>query len=124
MQNYKKFFLFLLSFLVVLTGGFFAVKYAIIYRYNLKIQSLRAESAKIPAEKWDEKYKNADITGKKYKVVYVTCNGGEYSAAEYFKYAASKLGWEVKIFYYSLLGREEEFLNFDPDIVIISWFIS
>lgn len=123
-QNYKKFFLFLSSFSIVLIVGFFAVKYAIIYRYNLKIQSLRAESAKIPAEKWDEKYKNADITGKKYKVVYVTCNGGEYSAAEYFKYAAHKLGWEVKIFYHSLLGREEEFLNFDPDIVIISWFIS
>jgi len=53
-----------------------------------------------------------------YKVVFITCNGGEYNVAEFFKYAAEKRGWQVKV--YPFMGKEEEILAFDPDFIIQS----
>ena len=58
-----------------------------------------------------------------YKVVFITNNGGEFTYAKYFKYAAEKIGWEVQIYYAQILGHEAEILKFDPDFIIFSQFI-
>ncbi|AVP87352.1 hypothetical protein phytr_4010 [Candidatus Phycorickettsia trachydisci] len=87
------------------------------YLNNLREKKIFEDSAKIPVEFWDEKYKDMPIKDY-YKVVYVVYNGGEYSAAKYFQYAAQKKGWEIKLYYQSIVGKENEILNFDPDFII------
>lgn len=121
MYKYKKNLLILLS-LVLLTAVWFLGPRVWEYFYHLRIQSFRTASMKISAEEWDKKYQNIPVKDR-YKVIYITCSGGEYSAAEYFKYAAEKKGWSVKIFHHGIYAKEEEFLKFDPDIVIVSWFV-
>ena len=74
------------------------------------------QEGKVP-DNWDEKYKDIKIKNK-YKVVFVTNNGGEYSYTEYFKYAAEKIGWEVKIYIDHMHGYEQDILEFDPDFIV------
>lgn len=89
--------------------------------YNFKFASALSEAGKVPYETWDQQYQNTPIKDK-YKVVIITNNGGEFTYSEYFKYAAEKKGWEVKIFYNQTLGNESEILAFDPDFIIFSQF--
>jgi len=91
----------------------------IVYGYilDLREKKMLAESAKIPAEFWDEKYKDIPIK-ELYKVVFIAYNGGEYSAIKYLQYAAQQKGWETKLYYNSTMGKEDEILNFDPDFII------
>jgi len=88
----------------------------------IKFNNLLEAAAKIPPESWEQKYKDIPIKDK-YKVFYVTNNGGEYSYAKYFKHAAEKKGWQVEIVWDRLHGREKEFLEFDPDFVIFTHMI-
>ncbi|MEK6734922.1 MAG: glycosyltransferase [Pseudomonadota bacterium] len=82
------------------------------YKFSKAMQ----EAEKIPDTYWDEKYSDMQIKDK-YKVIYVVNNGGEYTYGKYFQYAASKLGWEVKI-YRDKITRED--LKFDPDFILFS----
>ena len=60
----------------------------------------------------------------KYKIVFITNRGGEYSYAKYLKYAAEKIGWEVHIYEENILGYEKEILNFDPDFILLAMYTS
>ncbi len=99
----------------------FLGKYGYKSYYNIKFNSAISKAAKIAPSIWDDKYSNSIIKDK-YKVVIITNNGGEFSYSEYFKYAAEKMGWEVKIYYNQTLGNEPEILEFDPDFIIFSQF--
>lgn len=87
------------------------------YIGDLREQKLFQEAAKIPGEFWDEKYKDMPIK-ESYKIVCIVYNGGEYSAVKYLQYAAQRKGWEIKLYYQSITGKENEILNFDPDFII------
>ena len=88
-----------------------------------KFQDILTKSAKIPDTQWDIKYQN--MQGKdKYKIVFITNRGGEYSYAKYLKYAAEKIGWEVHIYEENILGYEKEILNFDPDFILLTMYTS
>ena len=89
--------------------------------YNFKFEVALKQAATISPDTWDEKYKTTAIKDK-YKVVIITNNGGECTYSEYFKYAAERMGWEVKIYYNQTLGNEPEILAFDPDFIIFSQF--
>ncbi len=89
--------------------------------YNLKFEYALKETAKIPADYWDDKYKSSQIKNK-YKIVLVAVNGGELTYAEYFRYSAERLGWEVKLFNKQTIGHEDEILAFDPDFMIFACF--
>lgn len=65
----------------------------------------------------EDKYKDLAIKDK-YRVVIVANNGGEYGYAEYFKFAAEKIGWQVNIYIDSITGYEKEILKFDPDFIL------
>lgn len=98
------------------------LKYKVEYKerkYEARFQEALDNAAKIPSSFWDEKYKNMQVKDK-YKVVIITHYGGEYVYAEYFKYAAEKIGWEVQIYYKQALGHEREILSFDPDFIIMT----
>jgi hypothetical protein len=97
--------------------GFYSYK----FYYNNKFDSALSDSSKVSPEIWDNKYQDAAIKNS-YKVVFISNNGGEYTYSEYFKYAAEKNGWQVKIFYNQILGHEQEVLDFDPDFIIFSQF--
>lgn len=75
--------------------------------------------SKIDPYSWDKPYQDVSIKSS-YKVVIVTNNGGERSYADYFKFAAERMGWQVKIFFNQTLAHEEEILSFDPDFIIFS----
>jgi hypothetical protein len=90
---------------------------------DYKFEKALEQAGKIDPNSWDEKYKNTPIKDK-YKVVIISNGGGEYSYAEYFKYAAEKMGWEVEIFYGQLLGHEKEVLQFDPDFIMFTAHIN
>ncbi len=93
-----------------------------IYQYNsYKFNKALELSTQFPQGYWEDKYKNVPIKDK-YKVVFVTSAGGEYSYSEYFKYAAEKMGWEVKIYSDNTIGYEEEIINFDPDMILFTDF--
>lgn len=96
-------------------------KYGYQSYYNIKFNSAVSKAAKTPSSTWDDKYQRTSINNK-YKVAIITNNGGEFSYSEYFKYAAEKMGWEVKIYYNQTLGNEPEILKFDPDFIIFSQF--
>ncbi len=120
LTKYKKqIILIFILFLGLAVGGFYGKKaYS-----NFKFKSALSEASKISPAVWDEQYQNTPIQDK-YKVVIITNNGGEYTYAEYFKYAAEKIGWEVVIYYNQTLGHEDEILAFDPDFIIFSQFSS
>lgn len=79
------------------------------------------EAAKIDPTSWDKAYENNAIRDK-YKVVFITCTEGEYSYAEYFKYEAEKMGWEVKIYYHSSWVHEDDIISFDPDFMLFTLY--
>ena len=79
---------------------------------EMRFKETLEQAAKIPNSHWDEKYQDIKIKDK-YKLVFVTHYGGEHVYAEYLKYAAKKIGWEVKIYYKQTLGHEEEILDFE-----------
>lgn len=85
--------------------------------YEHKFNNELAKAAKIDPGTLDFPYKNNEIKDK-YKVVFITSDGGEYSYAEYFKYAAEKMGWEVKIYYNNAWTHENEILDLDPDFFL------
>jgi hypothetical protein len=91
------------------------------YIYTYKFEQVLKEASKVP-DTYDDRYR--DMPVGKYKVVLVTNNGGEFSYAEYFKYSADKLGWEVKIYYNQLLGSEDEILKFNPDFILFSHHVN
>jgi hypothetical protein len=76
------------------------------------------ESAKASISCLDDKYQNMEIKNK-YKVVIVTSKGGEYSYAEYFKFAAERRGWKVRIFEDNIVGYDESLISFDPDFILL-----
>jgi hypothetical protein len=126
----KKLIITLLIIIVMIFFGVFLKKEYLIYKskrqeqkYEAKFQELLAEAIKIPDSYWDKKYKDMPIKNK-YKVVLFATNGGEYSHVEYFKYAAERMGWNVRTYYYHPLGHEEEILQFDPDFMIFSPYIA
>lgn len=86
---------------------------------NYKLNTILSEAQEISPEFWDNKYKNSVIKDK-YKVVIITNNGGERSYADYFKYSAERMGWEVEIYFNQTLGHENEILAFDPDFILFS----
>lgn len=114
----KKFFVFL----IILASLFFIGKYGYKAFTNLRLNYVLQKASSTPPEFWDEKYQNILIKDK-YKVVIITNNGGERSYADFFKYAAEKNNWEVKIFFYQTLGHEAEILAFDPDFILFSPYI-
>lgn len=77
------------------------------------------QEKKIPVSYWDDLYKKMIIKDK-YRVVYIAHIGGEYSYAEYFKVAAEKLGWQVRIYNTKINGNENEILEFDPDFILVT----
>ena len=88
------------------------------YYYSLHNSSLRLKDAgKIDPGSWDTQYENQRIKDK-YKIVFITTHGAEWTEANYVKKAAEKMGWEAKLFYYSTQGHENEILDFDPDFII------
>ncbi len=89
------------------------------YRYKLKYERFLKSINKIPDSFWEEKYKEMPIKSK-YKVALLVYGGGEYSYAEFFKYAAEKKGWEVKIYYRVGHFYEQDILAFDPDFIILN----
>ena len=112
-NNHQKTTLILISLLFLTISFSFGIEYYRDYKFE---QSLK-EAAKIPASHWDEQYKNMPIKDK-YKVVIITNKGGEYSYAEFFKFAAEKRGWEVLIYEENIFGYEKEILEFDPDFIL------
>lgn len=105
--------------IVIIIGGvaFFGYnKY-----YNQKFISAINEASKTPNHYWDDEYKLMKIKNK-YKIVIIPVNGGELTYAEYFKYSAERLGWEVKIFNGQTIGHEDEILDFDPDFMIFACY--
>ncbi len=94
-------------------------KYGYKFYLDIKLNNVLAEASKITSESWDEKYNNISIKNK-YKVAIVTNNGGERSYADYFKYAAERMNWEVTTYFYQTLGHEDEILAFDPDFILFS----
>lgn len=93
---------------------YFYKKY-IDFKFTLELK----EFAKVDPDLWDQKYQNMPIK-EQYKVVIITNNGGERSYADYFKFAAERMGWQVKIFFNQTMGHEEDILSFDPDFIIFS----
>lgn len=93
------------------------------YGYQLyldyKLNNALTKASTVPPEFWDNKYKSATIKDK-YKVAIITNNGGERSYADYFKFSAERMGWEVQIFFNQTLGHENEILAFDPDFILFS----
>jgi len=86
--------------------------------YSEYISSGRlVEARKIDTSSWDEPYLNQPLKDK-YKIIFITTHGAEWIEAKYVKKAAEKMGWEVKIIYYSTQGHENEILAFDPDFII------
>ena len=70
---------------------------------------------------WDEKYKDIEIKDK-YKVVFITSEGGEENYAINFKVCAEKIGWEVKVFLLKINNFIDKILKFDPDFILFSLF--
>jgi hypothetical protein len=116
-RNLKK--LFSLFFIILCLGIFAYKKLILPYIYDYKFDQALIEAAKVPENAGEEKYKSMPIKDK-YKIVIVSNNGGEYSYAEYLKYAAEKNGWEVKIYINNTIGYEESLLSFDPDFILYS----
>jgi hypothetical protein len=90
------------------------------YLNNSRFEMALKDSAKISDRYLDEKYKDMKIK-EKYKVVFVTNTGGENNYAETFKYAAEKIGWEVRVYSEDINTVYKEVLNFDPDFIIYSF---
>lgn len=96
-------------------------KYGYNYFQSYRFQKALEKASAVNPDVWDQKYQAMEVQNS-YKVIFVTNNGGEYTYAEYFKYAAEKMGWQVQIYYDQILGHEEEILSFDPDFIILSQF--
>lgn len=87
--------------------------------FSYKFDQVLAEAAKIDPYSWDRKYQES--TNKdKYRIVIITNNGGERSYSDYLKFAAERMGWEVKIFFNQTTGHEPEIISFDPDFILFS----
>lgn len=86
---------------------------------DFKFERLLEAYSKIDPYSWDKPYQDVSIKSS-YKVVIITNNGGERSYADYFKFAAERMGWQVKIFFNQTLGHEEEIIGFDPDFILFS----
>lgn len=114
LRKYKTLTILVLILLSALLG-----KYGYKFYLAYKLNHILAEAGKVPAEFWDNEYKDVSIKNK-YKVVIITNNGGERGYADYFKYSAEKIGWEVKTYFNQTLGHEEEILKFDPDFILFS----
>lgn len=115
----KKIYLFLVSISLVTVLSIFLYKQYNEYIFNNALE----KAAQVDYRVWDNLYQDMSIQNS-YKVVFITNNGGEYTYAEYFKFAAERIGWQVKIFYNQTLGHEDEILDFDPDFIILSQFSS
>ena len=112
----------LLTIVAVVLGLVYGFNKACKKFYTHKFEQILTEARKTDPNSWYEKYKNSPIKDK-YKVVIVTNNGGEMTYTEYFKYAAEKKGWEVKIFNTQMLGHEDSILEFDPDFILLTCHI-
>ncbi|MEK6734089.1 MAG: glycosyltransferase [Pseudomonadota bacterium] len=111
----KSFIVLSLSLLII----FFSYKYGYKKLLEYKFEKTLQAASKVDPAIWDEKYQNIKIKDK-YKVVFISNNGGEYSYIEYFKYVAEKKGWEVKIYFHQMLGYEKEIIEFDPDFIMMT----
>ena len=121
MSKIKKHRTLLFSFSLVLMFSFIRYGYKKIIRpyiYDLKFERALKESAKASISCLDDKYQNMEIKNK-YKVVIVTSKGGEYSYAEYFKFAAERRGWKVRVFEDNIVGYDESIISFDPDFILL-----
>lgn len=88
------------------------------YYISLYSSSLRIEEArKIDPSIWDVPYQDIAIKNK-YKILFITTHGAEWTEAKYIEKAARSMGWEVLLIYYSTQGHEMEILDFDPDFII------
>ncbi len=111
-------FITLIVFILILTlVSIFGYKQYCNFIFNAAME----KAAKVSSETWDKKYQDNKIRND-YRVVFITNNGGEFSYAEYFKYAAEKMGWKVQIYYNQMLGNEPKILKFNPDFIIFSQF--
>ncbi len=111
--------LFVIAIALLLGGIYFYKKKITPIIYKYKIDQVMKKAAEIPDDYWDQRYKDVRIKNS-YKVVFVASAGGEFNYAEFFKYAAEKKRWEVQIYFYTILGREKEILNFDPDFILFN----
>jgi|GEM_PF-2869779 len=91
--------------------------------YDMKFNYALSEARNTPSDYWDNEYKSVKIKNR-YKIVVIAVNGGELTYAQYLKYSAERLGWEVKIFNGETLGHEDEILAFDPDFMIFACYAS
>lgn len=118
----KKHKILLIALLMLIAIGFlgaYSFNKIKIYYYDYKFEKALKEAAKIDPSSWDEKYQNMAIKDK-YKVVIVTNKGGEYSYAEYFKYAGERMGWEVNIYVVSEFNScVRDVIEFDPDFMLV-----
>lgn len=117
LKKYKILLITLLTLIAIGFLGVFSFNKIKSYYYDYKFEKALKEAAKIDPSSWDEKYQNMVIKDK-YKVVIVSSGGGEYSYAEYFKYAGERMGWEVQIYLDNIFGYEEKILKFDPDFIL------
>lgn len=113
---YKTIAIIILLVIIALLG-----KYGYKFYYNIKFNYALEKAAKVSPSTWDNKYESSSIKNK-YNVAIITNNGGEFSYSEYFKYAAERIGWNVRIYYNQTLGNEPDILEFDPDFIIFSQF--
>ncbi len=107
----KKFVLFFLVIAIIIGAAYGLMRYGDYRIYQ--------EASKIDVTKWDEKYANK-IPKNNYKIAVQTEGGGEWQFSYYLQKAAKNLGWEVRIYYKTFVGREKEMKDFNPDLLIVS----
>jgi len=112
-KNYKiTFFCVFIIILCYVSWGLYSSNFS-----KISLKEALYESAKIPADHWDNLYKDMKIKDK-YKVVFVVTHGGEYNYAECFKYAAERMGWQVRLYNKQINTYDREILEFDPDFIL------
>lgn len=115
LKNYYKIILAIIFIGIIASVNPYFYKKYLDYNFYKEIDKFAKEDPFL----WDQKYQNMPIKDQ-YKVVIITNNGGERSYADYFKFAAEKMDWQVKIFFNQTMGHEEEILSFDPDFIVFS----
>jgi hypothetical protein len=120
-QKHKKLLILMICIISIVFISFYRKRISQ-YVSNYKFELIIKNAIKTPSTDWDNKYKEVQIKNK-YKVVFVASKGGEQNYVEYFKYAAERNGWEVKVYLKNINSKDQEILNFNPDFILLSPFI-
>ncbi|MEK6733783.1 MAG: glycosyltransferase [Pseudomonadota bacterium] len=85
--------------------------------YSLANITTKAFEDHITPYLYDQIYQNMTIKDK-YKVVFITNEGGEESYDNAFKFSAERIGWEVQIYMKDTNPYYKEILDFNPDFML------